>query len=475
MEDIKKTELFERTPIPKAFLKLTVPTVMASLVMIIYNLADTFFVGMLNDPIQNSAVTLAAPIMMAFYAITNLFGVGSSSMMSRALGRHDFETVYKSSAFGFWCGTVCAITLSLVATLLKPPLLSILGATEETSAATSAYMMWTVSFGALPSILNVLLSNMVRAEGSAFHASVGTMSGCLINIILDPLFILPQFLDMGAAGAGLATFISNCFACFYYLVLLYLKRGKTYVCIDPRKFTFEREISFGVFGVGIPAAIQNLLNVLGMTVFNNLTASYGPDAVAGMGIAQKVNQVAFSVALGLSQGIMPLIGYNYAGGNIKRMKKTIAFSLKVSITFLVIATVFFRFNSENIVWLFIKNENIVNIGARILRGFCLTLVFIAVDFITVGIFQACGKGSISLFFAILRKAVFEIPFIIIFNKIVPLYGLAYAQTFAEVILCVIAIAVLLRFFKKIETKSMDHWGVILEYKLYNIIKQDKRK
>ena len=205
-----------------------------------------------------------------------------------------------------------------------------------------------------------------------------------------------------------------------------------------------------MFGVGIPAAIQNLLNVLGMTVFNNLTASYGPDAVAGMGIAQKVNQVAFSAALGLSQGIMPLIGYNFASGNIKRMKKTVWFSVKISVIFLVFATVFFRINAENLVRLFMDNDEIVYIGSRILRGFCLTLVFIAVDFITVGIFQSCGKGIVSLVFAVLRKVIFEIPFIVIFNKIVPLYGLAYAQTSAEILLSIIAVTVLLRFFKRIE-------------------------
>lgn len=455
MEDIKKTELFERTPIPKAFFSLTVPTVLSSLVMIIYNLADTFFVGMLNDPIQNSAVTLAAPIMMAFYAITNLFGVGSSSMMSRAMGRHDFETVYKSSSFGFWCGAVCAVLLSLFVTVFKMPLLGILGATDVTRDATAAYMLWTVSCGALPSIMNVLLSNMVRAEGSALHASVGTMSGCLFNIILDPLFILPQFLGMGAAGAGLATFISNCFACLYYAVLLTVRRGKTYVCVDLRKFTFNREISFGVFAVGIPAAIQNLLNVLGMTIFNNLTASHGPDAVAGMGIAQKINQVAFSVALGLSQGIMPLVGYNYAAKNFTRMKKTISFSMKISLSFLVLATVLFRFTADSLVRLFMDNDVIVAIGSRILQGFCLTLVFIAVDFITVGIFQACGKGSISLLFAVMRKLVFEIPFIMIFNKAVPLYGLAYSQTFAEILMSIIATITLLVFFKRISKQNIE--------------------
>ncbi len=450
MEDIKKTELFERTSIPKAFMTLTIPTILTSLVMIIYNLADTFFVGMLNDPIQNSAVTLAAPVMMAFYGITNLFGVGSSSMMSRALGRHDYETVYKSSAFGFWGGAACALALSVGTTIFKAPLLSVLGVTSETEAATASYMLWTVTCGAVPSIVNVLFSNMVRAEGSALHASIGTMSGCLLNIILDPLFILPQFLDMGAAGAGLATFLSNCFACLYYFVLLTVRRGKTYVCINPRKFSLDKKIVGGVFGVGVPAAIQNLLNVLGMTIFNNITASFGPDAVAGMGIAQKINQVPFSVAMGLSQGIMPLVGYNYASGNIKRMKQTIAFSTKISLTFLAIITVVFHFNSEALVRLFMDNDTIVAIGARILRGFCFTLVFLAVDFLAVGVFQACGKGSLSFFFAVLRKVVFEIPFIIIFNKAVPLYGLAYSQTFAEILLCIIAIFVLINFFSNID-------------------------
>jgi Na+-driven multidrug efflux pump len=259
---------------------------------------------------------------------------------------------------------------------------------------------------------------------------------------------------MGAVGAGLATFLSNCFACLYYFVLLTVRRGKTYVCINPRKFTFDKDIVAGVFGVGVPAAIQNLLNVLGMTIFNNITSSYGPDAVAGMGIAQKINQVPFSVALGLSQGIMPLVGYNYASGNIKRMKQTIFFSARISLTFLAIITLVFHFNSDLLVRLFMDNDVIVAIGARILRGFCFTLVFIAVDFITVGIFQACGKGGISFVFAVLRKIVFEIPFIILFNHKVPLYGLAYSQTFAEILLSLIAIIVLMRFFKKLENRKI---------------------
>ena len=269
MADTSKINLFENTPVPKAVAQLAIPTILSSLVMVIYNLADTYFVGMLNDPIQNAAVTLAAPVLLAFNAVNNLFGVGSSSMMSRALGRKEYDTVYRSSAVGFYCALFCGIVFSMACAGFKVPLLRLLGADANTTAATAAYMRWTVNFGAVPAILNVVLAYMVRAEGAAFHASVGTMSGCLLNIILDPIFILPWGLNMGAQGAGLATFLANCVACTYFFVLLFIKRKNTYVCIHPNKFCLRKKIVLGICGVGIPAAIQNLLNVTGMTILNN--------------------------------------------------------------------------------------------------------------------------------------------------------------------------------------------------------------
>ncbi|MDE6594626.1 MAG: MATE family efflux transporter, partial [Oscillospiraceae bacterium] len=227
MEDTEKKQLFEKMPISKAVMTLSVPTVISSLVMVIYNLADTYFVGMLNDSVQSSAVTLAAPVLLAFNAVNNLFGVGSSSMMSRGLGRKDHSAVRESSVFGFYCALVSGILFSVLYTAFKIPLLKILGADSVTTAATADYLKWTVTCGAAPAILNVVLAYMVRSEGASLHASLGTMSGCILNIILDPIFILPWGLDMGAAGAGLATFISNCVACLYFFVLLFIKRGKT--------------------------------------------------------------------------------------------------------------------------------------------------------------------------------------------------------------------------------------------------------
>lgn len=450
MADDKKIALFEEIPVPKAVVTMAVPTVISSLVMVIYNLADTYFVSMLNNSVENAAVTLAAPILLAFNAVNNLFGVGSSSLMSRALGKKEYDTVRKTSAFGFYCSLLFGLLISVFCLAFNKPLLTILGTDSITFSATASYLKWTVIYGAVPSILNVVLAYFVRSEGAALHASIGTMSGCLLNIILDPLFILPIGLNMGAAGAGLATFISNCTACCYFLVLIAVKHGKTYVCINPRMFSMNRGIASGVFAVGIPAAIQNLLNVTGMTVLNNFTSGYGADAVAAMGIAQKISIVPMYIALGISQGIMPLVSYNYSSGNIARMKKTVTFAAKATTVLMVLAAAGCYFGAEGLMKLFIDNSSIVNYGKSFLRGLSIAQPFLNIDFMAVGVFQATGMGSLSLIFAVLRKIVLEIPAIVLLNKIFPLYGLAYAQAAAEIILAAAAAVVLIKIFKKLE-------------------------
>ena len=434
-----KIDLFENYPIPKAVSTLVVPTVLACLVMVLYNLADTFFVGMLNDPVQTSAVTLVAPVILAFNAVVNLGGIGCSSLMSRALGSRDYETVKKTSAFGFYFSIIAGALLSLICIIGGGNLRAILGAIEVNDVATAQYMLWTVFCGAIPSITNVVTAQLVRAEGMALHASIGTMSGCILNIILDPIFILPWGLNMGAAGAGCATFISNCVACLYFVILILVKGDKTLVSINPKDFRPTTAIVKEVCGVGVPAAIQNLLNVTGMTVLNNFTAAYGAEAVSAMGIAHKMSLVPLYISMGIGQGIMPLVGYNYASGNRKRMKDNLIYTVKLAGAFMIIATVLYYMFSQTIIGMFMKNQIVVNYGGEFLKGMSLAQFFLGIDFLAVGVFQACGMGKKSFVFAILRKIVLEIPALFILNKLFPMYGLAYAQLVAEVILSVIAV------------------------------------
>ncbi len=449
----ERLALFETEKISSAILKLALPTVLSSLVMTLYSLADTFFVGMLNNSVQNAAVTLSAPVLLAFNAVNNLFGVGGSSMISRALGRKDYETAYKSSAFSFYFAIIAGLLFSSLAFFFNDGLLVLIGADSTTMEATRAYLHWTVVLGAVPSILNVVMAYLVRAEGSAMHASIGTMTGCLLNIVLDPLFVLPQFLGMGAEGAGLATFISNCIAVIYFLILNFVKRKDTYVSLDIRRISLQRFVVLGVCAVGIPASVQNLLNVTGMTLLNNFTSVYGADAVAAMGITQRLNNVPFSIANGFSQGLMPLVSYNFASGNYKRMKDGIVFSAKVILTGLIaIALAYFLF-SDFFISIFMNNESVVEYGTRFLHGFCLGIPFLGVDFLALAVFQAVGKGFFSFMFAITRKIILEIPAIIVLNILFPLYGLAYSQFFAEVIMAVIATVTLTRLVRGLTAKQ----------------------
>lgn len=454
MENTEKSVLFEQMPVPQAARRLMIPTILSSLVMVIYSMADTYFVGRLNNPIENSAVTLAAPVLLAFNAVNNLFGVGSSSMMSRALGEQDIDKVKKSSAFGFYCALLSSILMSLLCTAFFQPLLHLLGADAETVTATAAYMKWTVLFGAAPSILNVVIAYLVRAEGSALHASIGTMSGCILNIILDPIFIMPWGLDMGASGAGCATFVSNCVACLYFFVLLFVKRKSTFVSIMPRDFKWKKDIVKGVCGVGVPASIQNLLNVTGMTILNNFTAVYGPDAVAAIGIVQKIYLVPMQVAMGASQGVMPLVGYSYSAKNYKRMKETVLFIAKVMVPVMVASSIFCYFRAGWLVGLFMKKDEIIYYGQMFLRADSLAMTFLAVDFLAVGVFQAIGMGKKSLLFAVLRKIVFEIPALILLNMLFGVYGIAYAAFVAEFMLALCAVWMLRRIFRSLTAETI---------------------
>ena len=199
--------------------------------------------------------------------------------------RDSLKTVARSSSFGFYGSLFCSLIFSLLALVFIEPLLYMLGASATTYQPTGRYLLWTVIVGATPAILNVVMAYLVRAEGATSHAALGTMSGCFLNILLDPVFILG--FGMGAEGAALATLISNCFAVLYFIAYVFIRREKTVVSLNIRLFSLKGRVPLGVFAVGIPASIQNLLNVAGQIIANNLAAGYGTEAVAAMGIGMK--------------------------------------------------------------------------------------------------------------------------------------------------------------------------------------------
>ena len=438
------------TPIPKLILSLAAPTILSMLITSIYNLADTFFVGQISTS-ASGAVGIVSSLMAIIQALGFMFGHGAGGIISRSLGNQDTHAATKFASTSFFTAMAVGAVLAVGGLATLPRFMMLLGSTDTILPHASAYAR-PILFAAPLMMSSLVMNNILRYEGKASFAMIGLVTGGVLNIVLDPIFILPWGLNLGAAVAGCATCLSNTVACLYFFVLLFVKRGKTYVCIKPSMFRPSKQIVKGVCGVGIPASIQNLLNVTGMTILNNFTSAYGSDPVAAMGIAQRVNMVPFQIAMGFSQGIMPLIGYTYASGNAKRMKKAVVFTTKISLGFLVMITVLYYLFAGSLISLFMDNKNIVAYGTALLRGLCLSLIFLCMDFLAVGIFQACGMGTKAFVFALLRKIVLEIPALYVLNRIFPLYGLAYAQLLAEVILSIAAVAVLIHLFKNLSSK-----------------------
>lgn len=437
-EKISREVLFGDAPVWSAIFTLTIPMIIGSLVTMVYNLSDTYFVGILNDPIQNAATTLAAPAMVLFYGITNLFGIGSSSLMSRCLGIKDIESVKKASATGIYLSLICAVILSAVTLIFNKQTLIILGTDEITYLSTKNYMFWTVCMGAIPSILSIVFGYLLRADGKAVQASIGQISGCIINIILDPVFILPWGLNLGAEGAGLATFIANLVACTYFICIVYKDRHNSYVCINPEYICLDRSIIADIFIVGVPGVFQNVLNVISMTILNNIVAVYGANAVAAVGIANKVNQLPIQIVFGFTQGVMPLIGYTFAARNYPRMKESIKKTYIITLSSLLAVTVLFNYAGHSIIRMFMNIDEIINIGGWFLSGFGISLPFMCFDFMVVGISQSFGLGKPALVFSFLRKIFFEIPLILGLNYLVGIRGVAYAQCLTEIFMFVVA-------------------------------------
>lgn len=445
---VSREELFEKAPVWKAIFSLTIPMIISSLVAMIYNLSDTYFVGALNDSVQNAAITLTAPAMTLFYGITNLFGIGASSLMSRSMGLKDEETVKRASATGLYLALLGAILLSAITLIGNNATLKVLGTDNVTYEATKDYLFWTVCLGAVPGIMSIMFSYLLRAEGRSLQASIGQMSGCILNIILDPFFILPFGLNLGAAGAGLATFLANTVACTYFLILIIRERKNTGVCINPAYITFGKKILAGIFIVGIPGVFQNVLNVISMTILNNIVAEYGADTVAAVGIANKINQLPIQIVFGFTQGVMPLIGYNFAAKNFRRMKETMKKTYMITLSTLFCILLLFHFAGQPIVRVFMNQDVIVQTGAWFLSGFGISLPFMCVDFMVVGVSQAFGMGKPALIFSFLRKLFLEIPFILLLNTFAGVRGIAYAQCLTEVIMATVAVFVQISILKK---------------------------
>ena len=283
---VDKAYLFERMPVRRAVLKQIVPTIIGQMIVLIYNLADTYFVGLLNQPRQTAAVTVVGPVFVMLTAVSNLFAVGGASVMAHALGLKDEKRARQVSSLAFWGGLIAAVVFSALFYALASPILRLCGATDETYALAFGYAKWVVIWGGAGTILNLLLGNLVRAEGGAAVAALGVALGGVCNIILDPIFVLPQFLNMGAEGAGAATAISNLLAVLFFIAYILAKRGRTVVSLFPACLRGAGRYLKNVLSIGLPSCVQYALTVVAVAALSKFVSGYETEAVTALGIVK---------------------------------------------------------------------------------------------------------------------------------------------------------------------------------------------
>lgn len=432
----RHTMVFASLPVRQAVLKQILPAIASQMIALLYSLADTYFVGMLNIPAQTAAITIVYPSFVLLTAISNLFGIGGASLIARKLGREEIQDAKEISSISFWLGLLTAILFSLSFLLLAGPILSLCGATEETYQFAYDYGKWVCVLGGVPNIMNTLLANLVRAEGSAARASAGVALGGVLNILLDPIFILPRFFGLGVVGAGMATALSNAVSTVYFL--LYLRRQNTILNIVPAHLRQTGKHLKAILSIGFPSALQYGLTVVAVAAQSAFVAKYATEATAALGIVKKLDQLPLYFSIGVANGLLPLLAFNHSAGNETRRRDAFRFGAAISVGFALCCVVLYEGFAPRLTSLFISDPRTIGYGAAFLRRMVLAMPFMAFCYPMIIQFQAMGKVREALLTSILRKGVLDVPLLFLMDGLFPLYGCMWVQPIVDFFSLIVA-------------------------------------
>lgn len=436
--------LFEEAPVSRAVMTMAIPTMISMLVVVIYNMADTFFIGQTGDPMQVAAVSLATPVFMVFMALGNLFGIGGSSAISRALGEKKQERARHISSFCCYASLGLGIFMALLFLVGMDLILAMIGASANTAHFAREYLTY-IAFGGPFIMFGTAFGNILRGEGAAKESMMGNMIGTVTNIVLDPVMIL--VFGWGVAGAAIATVIGNVAASLFYVV--YFLRKKSSLSIRLKDFRMGDRIATSVASIGIPASLNNILMSCANIVLNLMLGGYGDTPVAAMGVAMKSNMIVVLLQIGLCAGIQPLIGYNYGARNKKRLLQVFRFTGIFAVVMGSILTGVMVMAKRFVVQAFINDPEVIAYGMQMVIALQLSGPFIGILFLCINTIQGMGKAIPSLILTICRQGLIFIPLIIILNKVVGLGGVIYAQSVADYCSIVIAVGICLGIFRSL--------------------------
>ena len=445
MENNKNLEVFSSMPVPKAVMKNALPAMAAMLMVLVYNLADTFFIGQTHNALLVAAVSLATPVYLIFMSIGTLFGIGGTSVISRALGEGRKEKARKSCAFCFWGCVFVGILLAALILIFIDPILNLIGASADTYEYAKSYLSIIVFAGPFVLISNCY-GNVIRTEGESGKAMLGLLLGNLVNVILDPIFILVLGLDI--KGAAIATVIGNIVGAGFYIS--YFLKGKSMLSISLKDFTVKQGIAASVLAIGVPAALGDALMSVSQIIINSQMAHYGDMAVAGMGVAMKVITITGMICMGLGQGVQPILGYCVGAKTWKRFKEVFKFTIIFALILgTVLAAICYVFTNQ-IVSAFLTDQTAFSYAVQFARILLSTSFLFGVFYVLVNALQAMGAATPALLISMSRQGIIFIPALFILQAVVGMTGLVWAQPVADVLSILIAAILFGKTMKKMQ-------------------------
>lgn len=420
--------LFEKAPVPQAVLKNAVPAMAAMLMVLIYNLADTFFIAQTRNDILVAAVSLATPVFLIFMALGTVFGIGGTSVISRSLGQGRTEHAKKVCSFCMWGCVTVGVVISAAFLLLMEQILELIGASADTWGPARTYLT-IVALGGPFVLISSCFSNILRAEGQPNKAMMGQILGNLLNVLLDPVLILG--FRWGIAGAAIATVAGNLAGAGYYL--LHFLRGRSTLSVHIRDLSFRDGIGAGVLAIGIPASLGSLLMSLSQIIINARMAGYGDMALAGIGVAMKVTMMTGMVCIGFGQGVQPLLGYCVGAGLWERFKKIMGFSILFSLGLSAAMTGLCYLLRGPIIRVFLTEPTSFDFALTFTSILLTTSFLFGVFYVLANALQAMGAAAQALVINLSRQGLIYIPALYILQALLGATGLAWAQPVADLL------------------------------------------
>lgn len=440
--------IFRDAPVRKAVAQMAIPTVISSLVLVVYNMADTFFVGQTHDAYQVAAVSLTNPVFVMYMAIANMLGIGGSALISILLGQNRKKEAKSASSFCCWASLAFGVLLAVLILIFMDPLLKLLGSSDQTYQFSRDYLFY-IALGAPFILFANTFGHAVRGEGAATESMIGGMIGTVVNIILDPVFIL--VFHMGTAGAAIATVLGNVCGCVYYL--FYFAKKSPMLSIHISALFAAPSACIRVLSLGIPAGINSGLMSVATVLLNNALVAYGDKPLAAMGIVTKAYMLIAFIHMGIANGIQPLLGYCYGAGLRRRFTGVLKFSAVLTIICGTVLSAAYIFGSRPVVALFIDDAEVISYGSDMLIATSLAGPILGLLFLSINSMQALNRPLPAALLSVCRQGLFFIPLLYILDALFGIDGVNFTQAAADYLTIVISMLLLKHSFSALPQSS----------------------